>query len=93
MDAYGPVAERRRRAVKDDFDVAHELHDALSDAGARGAVRLLESGQWVVRLRRSQPSQGFSFPPDGSDRDEWLTAMTDRLEDAAGIRPEVETED
>ena len=89
----GPVAQRRGRAVKDDSDIAHELHDPLSDAGACGAMRLLESGQWVVRLRRSQSNQGFSFPPDGPDRDEWLAAMTDRLEDAAGVRPEVETKD
>ena len=93
VDAYGPVAQRCCRTVNDDFDIAHELHDALSDAGARGAVRLEESGQWVVRLRRGQSNQGFSFPPDGPDRDEWLAAMTDRLADATGVRPEVETDD
>ncbi len=73
-------------------DTAAQLHAALTAAGARGCVRLLESGRWVVRLMRGLPRQGYAFPPAGQDRDEWLAAMLDRLEAAAGVRPGLEIE-
>jgi hypothetical protein len=73
--------------------IARNLHDALTAAGARGSVRLLDSGQWVVRLRRGLPRQALAFPQAGQDREEWVAAMLDRLEAAAGVRPEVEAGD
>lgn len=76
-----------------DRDIADLLHTALADVRARGSVRLLDDGRWVVRLMPGQSRQRFAYPPTGQDRDEWLSGITDRLEAAAGVRPEVETFD
>ena len=76
-----------------DHETATLLHAALTAAGARGSVRLLDSGKWVVRLMQGLPRHPHTFPPaDQLGRDEWLAALTDQLEAAAGVRPEVETE-
>jgi hypothetical protein len=77
-----------------DSDTAHQLHAALNAAGARGSVRVLDSGQWVVRLMRGQSSQGYGYPPaDQEEREQWLAVMADQLEAAAGVRPDFEAED
>ena len=74
-------------------DIARNLHAALTAAGARGSVRVLDDGRWVVRLMRGLSRERRAYPSAGQERDEWLAAMADRLEAAAGVRPEVETED
>ena len=79
--------------LPDDRDTAGQLHAALTAAGARGSVRVLDSGQWVVRLLRGVSRHGFAYPSAHHCRDEWLASMADRLEPAAGVRPGVETDD
>lgn len=75
-------------------DIARKLHDALTKVGARASVRVLDDGRWVVRLLRGLSRERRAYPSAGqADQDEWLAAMVDRLEAAAGVRPEVETED
>jgi hypothetical protein len=76
-----------------DPETADQLHAALSAVGARGSVRALDGGQWVVRLMRGLPRHGYAFPPAGQDRDEWQAVMIDRLEAASGVRPNLELED
>ncbi len=73
-------------------NIARSLHDALAALGLSGSVRVLDDGRWVVRVLRSLSGQTRARPGD-ADFDEWLAAMTDRLEAATGIRPEVEAED
>lgn len=87
--AYHPLMHSEQTLA----DVADQLHAALTAAGSRGSVRVLGSGQWIVRLLRGLSSQGYAYPPSGPDRDEWLTALVARLEFAVGVRPELETED
>ena len=78
--------------LPDDRDTADQLHTTLTAAGAHGSLRVLDSGQWVVRLLRGGSRQGFTYPSADHGTDEWLASMADRLEAAAGVRPEVETE-
>lgn len=74
-----------------DPDIARRLHDALTAVGARASVRVLDDGQWVVRLMRGIPRQERAYPPE-ADQDEWLGVLADRLEAAAGVRPSLELE-
>jgi hypothetical protein len=71
---------------------ARSLHEALTAIGLRGSVRVLDDGRWVVRVLRSL-SRGTHVRPGDSDFDEWLSATTDCLEAATGVRPDVEVED
>lgn len=74
----------------DDHAIARKLHDALTDLGARGSVREHE-GRWYVVLLPGTRSSPNAMPDRGAE-DEWLVALADRLEAAAGVRPEVSTE-
>lgn len=73
-------------------DIARSLHEALTGIGLRGSVRMLDDGRWVVRVLRSLACRTSARPAD-TDLDEWLAAATDRLEEATGVRPQVELDD
>ena len=58
-------------AMAEAADIAAQLHAALTAAGARGCVRVLESGRWGVRVMRGVRRQGYTLPPGGPERAEW----------------------
>jgi hypothetical protein len=75
----------------DDHEIARRLHDALTEIGARGSVRV-HDGRWHVALLPGTRSGPNTMPTAGLE-EEWLAALTDRLEAASGVRPAVETAD
>ena len=69
-----------------DRPTSRAMLGVIKDAGAKGTAYRRMDGTWSVRL--------WQLPPlPASEQAEWLAVMTDQLEAAAGIRPEVETED
>jgi hypothetical protein len=72
--------------------IADKLHAELSSLNVLASVRVLDHGEWVVRVRRALPRRSSNYPePD--ERDEWLAGLEDKLEAASGVRAKVETED
>lgn len=66
-------------------ETARKLHDALAAVGSRGSVREHE-GRWFVELLPGTYTHPNVLPAVGAE-EEWLSALTDRLETVAGVRP------
>lgn len=74
-----------------DRNTADKLHAALAALNAQGSVRVMDCGQWVVRIHRGVSRRPGAYPPaDQEEREQWLAVLTDQLEAAAGVRPTLE---